>query len=149
MRQKDADKSRIYILVSGNRERPVLFTVGGDLAPSLGDGEKFRGPRFLNDVFFRKKFLFSRPKFLMTFLKSSFTFSISLLCVMSYKTLSSREKHIFQKIISLLSLHLFLLCSSFHAHPTNTRPTSQNIGEDGYMGRPPPHFLGGPSPQFP
>src|SRR6218665_3093528 len=40
---------------------------GGDLAPSLGDGKKFRGPRYLDDDFFLKKFPFSRPKFLMTF----------------------------------------------------------------------------------
>ena len=25
--------------------------IGGDLAPSLGDGKTFRRPRFLNDVF--------------------------------------------------------------------------------------------------
>src|SRR6218665_99188 len=32
-----------------------------------GDGKIFRGPRFLNDVFSRKKCPFSRSKFLMTF----------------------------------------------------------------------------------
>jgi|SRR6218665_1009749 len=43
---------------------------------------------------------------------------------MSYTTLSSREKPLFQKIIP--SSHFFLLCSCFHAHTTNA--TSQNIG---------------------
>jgi len=33
---------------------------GGDLAPNLGETDKnFRGPRFLNDAFFREKFPFS------------------------------------------------------------------------------------------
>ena len=42
-----------------------VHSSGGDLAPSLGGTENFvRGPRFLNDDFFRK---ISRPKFLMTF----------------------------------------------------------------------------------
>ena len=49
---------------------------GGDLAPSLGDGKIFRGPRFLNDVFLGTiKFPFSRPKFLMTFFSHSPGFS--------------------------------------------------------------------------
>src|SRR6218665_3430554 len=34
---------------------------GGDLAPSLGDGNIFRGPRFLNDVFSGKISIFT-PK---------------------------------------------------------------------------------------
>ena len=47
--------------VSGLYQFPILarayiFCVsghsGGDLAPSLGDGKFFRGPRFLNYVFF-------------------------------------------------------------------------------------------------
>src|SRR6218665_600428 len=35
----------------------VGLSIGGDLAPSLGDGKKFRRPTFLNG-FFRKKFNF-------------------------------------------------------------------------------------------
>ena len=31
--------------------------IGGDLAPSLGGGEKFRRLKFLNDVLYEKKFL--------------------------------------------------------------------------------------------
>src|SRR6218665_2829490 len=50
--------------------RAGLGGIGGDLAPSLGDGKKFRRPRFPRKKlpFFRKKLPFSRPKFLMTFL---------------------------------------------------------------------------------
>src|SRR6218665_1810345 len=69
---------------------------GGDLAPSLG-GRK----HFLNDTFFREKSPFSRPKFLMTFLSSTWIF---IFCVvycdkMSYTTLSPQEKPLFQKRI--------------------------------------------------
>ena len=47
---------------------PLSCFSGGDLAPSLGgDGKFFRGPKFLNEVFFGKKFRFSRQKILMTF----------------------------------------------------------------------------------
>ena len=46
--------------------QPGRAHIGGDLAPSCGDGKIFRGPKFLNDLL-RKKFPFSRPKFLMTF----------------------------------------------------------------------------------
>src|SRR6218665_2951331 len=108
-------------------------------------------------TFFRKKNSFSRPKFLMTFFWSSTMifgffisfsrFSISLLPVMSYMTLSSQEKPLFHKII-LDDSAPFLLCSCFCTHPTNT--TSQNIGGDGCMGRPPSQiFLGGPYPSSP
>src|SRR6218665_1792129 len=45
-------------LASRHRRRPG--------AEFWGDGKKFRRPRFVND-FFRKKFPFSRQKFLMTF----------------------------------------------------------------------------------
>ena len=36
---------------------------GEDLATSLGDGKKFRGPRFLNDVFSGKNFHFHGKNF--------------------------------------------------------------------------------------
>src|SRR6218665_719954 len=75
-----------------------------------------------------------------------FRFSISLLCGMSYMTLSSRERSLFQKIIPLW--HLFLLCSYFRTHPNNT--TFQNIG--GTDAWAVPHlnlFFWGPSPSVP
>jgi len=40
-----------------------------------GDGNIFRGPRFLNDGFFREKCQFSRRKFLMTFFSHRPVFS--------------------------------------------------------------------------
>src|SRR6218665_578749 len=77
-------------------------------------------------TFFRKKCPFARPKFLMTFFSHrpgfsdfAFTFprfSLSLLCYMSYMTLSSQENTLFQKIILLW--HIFLLYSYFRALPT-------------------------------
>src|SRR6218665_3092303 len=74
-----------------------------------------------------------------------FLFSISLLPVMSYLTLSSQEKplfHLFQNIIP--SRHLFLLCSCFRTHPTNT--TSQNIGETDAWAVTPSQIFGGTVP---
>src|SRR6218665_2500246 len=47
---------------------------------------------------------------------SLFRFSVSLLCQMSYMTLSSQEKSLFLK--KFLDDTYFLLSSCFHAHPT-------------------------------
>ena len=44
----------------------ILVVIGGDLAPSLGGRKNFRRPNF-RITFFRKRFPFSRQKFLMTF----------------------------------------------------------------------------------
>src|SRR6218665_3963860 len=105
-------------------------------------------------TFFRKKCPFARPKFLMTFFShrpgfSDFTFtfprfSLSLLCYMSYMTLSSQENTLFQKIILLW--HIFLLYSYFRALPTTL--LLQLLG-DGCMGRPPPQILGDRPPSPP
>ena len=112
-------------------------------------------------TFFIKKCPFSRPKFMMTIFShrtwfSDFSylfsrFSISLLPVMSYMTLSSQEKPLFQKIIPWW--HLFLLYSCFRTHPTNTRPSYfSKYWRDGCMGRPHLYFWGdrlSPSPPVP
>src|SRR6218665_65532 len=45
----------------------ILYPVAETWRRVWGDGKFFRGPRFLNYVFFRKKFPFSPRKFLMTF----------------------------------------------------------------------------------
>jgi len=103
-------------------------SIGGDLAPSLGDGEKFRRPRFFNEVFLGNNLHFHAQNFWWPFLGHRPCFS-DLLCVMSYMTLSSREKALFQKIIPWWHLFLLYLCLCMHS--TNT--TSQNMG--------------GPSPQ--
>ena len=112
---------------------------GGDLAPSLGDGNFFRGPTFLNDVFFRRKFPFSRPKI---------RFSVSLLCKMSYITLIwpflHKKKHYFRK--EFLDDTYFLLCSSFRARPATL--LLKILGGQ-CMGRSPTSNFGGPSPQSP
>ena len=79
-------------------------TSGGDLAPSLGGtGKLFRGPRFLNDVFLRKKCPFSRNKisdglffsFFVSHSFSDFTLFTVIKCPI-YTTLSSQEKPLFQ-----------------------------------------------------
>ena len=64
---------------------------------------------------------------------------------MSYMTLSSQEKPLFQKRIPWW--HLFLLCSYFRAHPTTL--LLKILG--GRLHRPSPHlkFFGGPFPHFP
>src|SRR6218665_1577127 len=57
------------ILQMVDEKESLIGTIrGGDLAPSLGGGKLFRGPRFLNDGLFGQRLHFSRPKFLMTFL---------------------------------------------------------------------------------
>ena len=132
------------------------WTIGGDPVPSLGDGKQLcrRFAEFLNDVILWKNFRFYTQNFWWPFFSHrpwfSYLlswFSISLLPVMSYMTLSSQEKPLFHKII-LDDSAPFLLCSCFCTHPTNT--TSQNIGGDGCMGRPPSQiFLGGPYPSSP
>ena len=44
--------------------RVFCVLIGGDLAPSLwGDGQKFRRPRFLNEVLLGKKFHFDGQNF--------------------------------------------------------------------------------------
>src|SRR6218665_2008616 len=85
-----------------------------------GDGKNFADQDFLM-TFFRNKFPFLHLKFLMTFFKSSTMifqfflsfsrFSISLLLVMLYMTLSSREKSLFQTKIPWKHL-FFTLCAS-------------------------------------
>src|SRR6218665_3272031 len=70
-----------------------------------GDLKCFRGPKFLNDGFFKKKF----P------LLSLFRFSLPVLCKMSYMTISSQENHYFTKNSFT---PFFKLCSCFLAHPT-------------------------------
>src|SRR6218665_1995129 len=45
----------------------LVIGSGRDLAPSLGDAKKFSRSKISEQRFFRKKFPFSRPKFLMTF----------------------------------------------------------------------------------
>ena len=70
-------------------------------------------------------------------------FSISLLCQMSYMTLSSPEKPVFQEINSLITPFLTLFVLSRASHNT----TSQNIGGmDAWAIPSPPQILGGPSP---
>ena len=47
---------------------PHRNTIGGDLAPSLGDGKKFRGPKFPNWPFLGKNFHFHAENFWWLFL---------------------------------------------------------------------------------
>ena len=108
---------------------------GGDLAPSLGEtGKNFPEeisiftPKISDDFFLVIYHVF---KIFPIF----FRFSISLLCELSYMTISSREKPLFQEIIPWL--HLFWLCSYF-------RHYFSKYWEDGCMGRPPTSNLGGP-----
>ena len=113
-----------------------------------GDGKKISQTK---NAFFRKKIPFSRPKFQMTFFQSStmifgyFLFSISLLPVMSYLTLSSQEKPLFQTIIP--SRNLFYSVRAF-AHFARVRQTlyfSEYYGTDAWTVTP-SQILGGPSP---
>ena len=86
---------------------------------------------FVSDQVFLKKIHFSRPKFLMTVFSFShrpgfpgFYLSfprvyVSLLCWMSYMTLSSQENHYFRYENSFSLWHLFYSVHiTFRAHPT-------------------------------
>src|SRR6218665_3045631 len=97
----------------------------------------------MNDVFSEKISIFTAKIFDDLFLSSarfsgfclSFPrFSDSLLCYMSYMTLSSQEKHLFYSVHTFARIH-------------NT--TSQNIRGDGCMGRPPTSNFWGTVPQHP
>src|SRR6218665_1372711 len=116
--------------------------MGGDLAPSLGDAKNFR-------ELFRKKCPFSCPKILMTFFLI-LTLSFQILCVF---IVSNVIYDPFFTTKSLLSTKKFLDGTYFFTLFKLLRPshntTSQNIGEDQCMGRPPPQIFGGPSPPVP
>ena len=116
---------------------------GGDLAPSLGGRKKFLPTKICELRFFRKKFAFSRTKFLMTSFSPFFSQIFRIFTtLMWYMTLSSQEKPLIRKIIPLW--HTFLLCSYFRAHPTTL--LLKILGGDGRMGHTPTSNFGGPSP---
>ena len=121
-----------------------------------GDGTNFRGPRFLNDGFSEKISVFtakiSDDLFLVIdqdfrifpFFSQIFRIFTMLNIVYDpYMTLSSQEKPLFHKRISLR--HFFLLCSYFRAHPT-TLYTSQNIGGRMYGPSPTSNLWAGVAP---
>src|SRR6218665_296817 len=103
-------------------------------------------------TFYSEKFPFSRPKFLMTFLKSStrffrfflpfprFSLSFTMFNVMYDPFLTTRttisEKNSF--------MTPFLLCSYFRAHLTTL--LLKILGGTDAWAVPPPQILGGPSP---
>src|SRR6218665_2539494 len=105
---------------------------GGDLAPSLGGRKNFSRTKI-------SEFLFSRPKILTTF------FSVSFLCKMSYMTLSSQEKALFQKRIP--SRHLFFY--SVRAFTPIPQHFFSKYWGDQCMGRPPPQIFWGDRPPSP
>src|SRR6218665_1918147 len=74
-------------------------------------------------------------------------FSVSLLYQMSYITLSSQQKALFQLKKFLVDTY-FLLSSSFRARPTTLGLLLKILG-DQCMGRPPPQIFGEPSPSPP
>jgi len=119
-----------------------MWLIGGDLAPSLGDGKSSQTK--ISEWGFLGTNFFSHCIFFIFFIYF-FWFSVSLLCEMSYMTHSSPEKPLFQKIMSLW--HLFLLCSHFGANPTTLL---LKILGGGCMSRPPTsNFRGTVPPQSP
>src|SRR6218665_4134899 len=76
---------------------------GGDLAPSLGGRKKFSRTKISEMTIFPEKCPFSRPKFLRTFFSHRPGFSdfplFTVINKMSYTTLSTQEKPLFQKRI--------------------------------------------------
>src|SRR6218665_839468 len=101
-------------------------------------------------TFLRKKSPFSHPKPFFShrpcffqispIFLSDFPYLYCVKChIMSYVILSSREKSLFQKIIPFDDTFFTLLVLSRASDNT----TSQNIGRDGCMDRPPPQIFGG------
>src|SRR6218665_2208167 len=123
------------------------LSIGGDLAPSLGEtGKKFAD----QEGFLGNKFPFSRPKFLMTLFKISDhdfrifpIFHIFAACNVVFDPFFTGKTPISENNSFKTP---FLLCLCFRTHPTNT--TSQNIG--GRMHGPSPHLkFGGGVPKSP
>ena len=93
----------------------VGFSSGGDLAPSLGERRNFSRTKMR---FFRKKFPFSRQKFLMTFFfRHRPGFSDFPFLFPDFPYLCYAKCHIWP-FLSSQEKHLSLLCLYFHAHPT-------------------------------
>ena len=97
--------------------------------------------------YFRKKFPFLRPKFLKTFFLvidqfSDFPYLYRVKC--RIWPFLHKKKHYFRK--EFLDDTFFTLFVLLRA---SDNTTSQNIGGNGCMGRPPPQILGGPSPSPP
>src|SRR6218665_98555 len=105
---------------------------GGDLAPSLGDGKNFRGPKFLYDFFFEI------PIFRAKISDDLFSgFSLDFPYLYYVKCRISPFPHM--KNTFLLTLFVLSRASD------NT--TSQNIVGGRMHGPSPPQTLGGPSPK--
>src|SRR6218665_2414402 len=116
---------------------------GGDLAPSLGDGKFFRGPRFLNYVFPEKMSIFTPKISDDLFLVIDQVFQIlrffTVLNVV-YDPFFTRETTISEKNS--------LIRPVFYSVRTFARIRQHYFSKywgDQCMGRPPPQILGGPS----
>src|SRR6218665_2828887 len=103
-------------------------------------------------TFFRNKFPFSRPKFLMTFflvidqvfLIFLFVFQIFRVLNVVYDPFFTRKTTILES--NSLMIPFFIL---FVLSCASDNTTSQNIGGDGCMGRPPLQILGDRPPSLP
>src|SRR6218665_537810 len=110
-----------------------------------GDGKSFRGPKFLNDVFFfGKKFPFSRPKFLMTFFlvidQAFLIFRIFTVLNVVYDPFFTRKTTISEKN----SLMTPFLKTLFVLSRASDNTTFQNIGgTDAWAVPPTSNFIGG------
>src|SRR6218665_820084 len=124
-----------------------LPTSGGDLAPSFGGREIFRGPRFLNDVFFRKIFddhflVIAQVFLIFHFFSQIFPFFTMLNVV--YDPFLTRKATISEKN-SFMTPFFTLFVLSRESENT----TSQNIGGTDAWAVPPPQILGGDRPPSP
>jgi len=117
--------------------------IGGDHGAEFGGWKKFRRPRFLDD--FYKKFHFHAQNIWWPFsLVIDHVFRIFTVWTVIFDPFFTRKTPISENNSfddTFFTLFVLLRASN------NT--TSQNIMGDGCMGLPPPHILGGPSPQSP
>ena len=107
-----------------------LDRIGGDLAPSLGDGKTISQIKISEWHFLRKNFRFHGQNFLVIdhdvricplFFKMFHNFPA---CNVVYNHFLTRKTPISEN--NSLMTRFYLLCSCFRTHPTNT--TSQNVG---------------------
>ena len=105
--------------------------MGGDLAPSLRDGKKFRGPNFPNDLFLWKKIHFTAENCFFCLLPGLCCLT-SDTCITNMTTFLQKNVYFRQNISSLTNF--FLICSYFATLPITL--LLQILGY-GCMGRPP------------
>ena len=126
--------------------RISLNNSDGNLAPSLGEGQK-NCSRTKMTFFFEKNFHFHGKNFWWLFLVTDQVFRIFTDFPDLYFVRCCTWPFVHDPF--LLPHKKTPFFTLFILSRTSDNTTSQNIGRDECMGRPPPQTLGGPTPQSP